>query len=800
MLYFLVSVVALAQRLHGGLLSPSVVAGSPVGDVRCSAASGRGYVWLGSLKGGLCRWDGYDLVPLRSDQKNPNLLRSNDVICVAADAGGTVYFGTKNGAYRLRTDSMAVAPLLVEGAGDGGRELMDKRISCMVAAADGTLWVAYRNQVLHVSKGLKLIKRYTTRWGRRDRSAIAMLELRGDMYVGLWNGGVCRLAKGGEGFVQLSWDRGDYPTAIAPADDGKGVMVGTNAGEVVCAAVDGDLTVRHSFTAIPGEDIIGIETDRRAGRIDVCSYRTAASFRRHGTEYKRVYGDVEPLSPSDAVSGGARLRIARLAAWTELLGEPVLSWAVDPEGREYAGTFNDIYRRDKAADAPYKYVTGIGRVHDIAVSKGGDIFFVSNGKGLCRLSGGKAQTLAADKSLCCMAIDNDSVIWAGGNLGQVIRYSMARKHCDEDSVAGNANGDAVRSVSVDAAGHLWVLSGNYVKEYSPSSHGFRLVESRQKGVEATAFKAMYASGGGAIVGAATCLYFVAHQPAMDKGGRGLKVCATYYEVDGKRTVLSSDRCAIHLERKAKSLRLGLSTFEYERLGKIRIAYCVDDTLGEWTYMPEGQSTIELLSLPGGVSRLYMKAMDAYGRWGEAREVVTIDRDSAWYESALLYVLAFGLLAAGAFAFFIQRKRSIKPEVEQTAGPEPESPTEEPGQAEDEAVPVLSPADKEFVDGVKAFIEKNIDNADYSVDALSGDMLMSRMHLYRRVRETTGQTPVELIRNMRLERAAELLRGSSRSVNEVADLVGFSYANYFARCFKEKYGVSPKDYSAGQGAK
>lgn len=118
----------------------------------------------------------------------------------------------------------------------------------------------------------------------------------------------------------------------------------------------------------------------------------------------------------------------------------------------------------------------------------------------------------------------------------------------------------------------------------------------------------------------------------------------------------------------------------------------------------------------------------------------------------------------------------------------EEPTPETGENN-----ALSAADQEFVDRARAAVMAHLSDADYAVDALASDLCMSRVALYRRLRQVCGQTPTDFLRNLRLDRAAELLRTTGSSVNEVADMVGFSYASYFTRCFKERFGVAPKDY-------
>ena len=72
--------------------------------------------------------------------------------------------------------------------------------------------------------------------------------------------------------------------------------------------------------------------------------------------------------------------------------------------------------------------------------------------------------------------------------------------------------------------------------------------------------------------------------------------------------------------------------------------------------------------------------------------------------------------------------------------------------------------------------------------------ISPTNLYRKIKALTGQTATEFIRNIRLKRAAQLLKNEHLNVSEVMYMVGFTHHSYFTRCFKELFGVSPKSYS------
>jgi ligand-binding sensor domain-containing protein/signal transduction histidine kinase/DNA-binding response OmpR family regulator len=106
---------------------------------------------------------------------------------------------------------------------------------------------------------------------------------------------------------------------------------------------------------------------------------------------------------------------------------------------------------------------------------------------------------------------------------------------------------------------------------------------------------------------------------------------------------------------------------------------------------------------------------------------------------------------------------------------------------------ITSADEKFLTKLMAYIEINIANSNLSVDDLGKAVGMSRATLYRKVKGLTNQTALEFIRDLRIKRAAQLLEQNKFNVSEVAYLVGFIDVDYFRKCFKEKYGFTPKEY-------
>ena len=98
----------------------------------------------------------------------------------------------------------------------------------------------------------------------------------------------------------------------------------------------------------------------------------------------------------------------------------------------------------------------------------------------------------------------------------------------------------------------------------------------------------------------------------------------------------------------------------------------------------------------------------------------------------------------------------------------------------------------FITRFKEVVEKRLADSDISVEDLAADMNLSRVQLYRKVKNLTGSSPVELLRTARLNRAYQLLLTSDKSVSEVAYDVGFTAPSYFTKCFKEEFGMLPGD--------
>ncbi len=105
--------------------------------------------------------------------------------------------------------------------------------------------------------------------------------------------------------------------------------------------------------------------------------------------------------------------------------------------------------------------------------------------------------------------------------------------------------------------------------------------------------------------------------------------------------------------------------------------------------------------------------------------------------------------------------------------------------------VHSNYDKQFIERAVEIIEKNISDKKIDIDFLCSEMAIGRRVFFSKMKAITGQTPNDFILSVKFKIAASMLKNNLElNVSEISDMLGFSSAKYFGKCFKEQFGVSP----------
>jgi DNA-binding response OmpR family regulator len=108
--------------------------------------------------------------------------------------------------------------------------------------------------------------------------------------------------------------------------------------------------------------------------------------------------------------------------------------------------------------------------------------------------------------------------------------------------------------------------------------------------------------------------------------------------------------------------------------------------------------------------------------------------------------------------------------------------------------LISPPDEHFLKKAIEIVENNISDPNLDIEKFAIEVGVSRMQLYRKLNALTDMTVKEFIRDIRLKRAAQLLRQKKQNVSEIAFAVGFRDLSHFRKCFKQKFRMSASEYA------
>jgi len=99
----------------------------------------------------------------------------------------------------------------------------------------------------------------------------------------------------------------------------------------------------------------------------------------------------------------------------------------------------------------------------------------------------------------------------------------------------------------------------------------------------------------------------------------------------------------------------------------------------------------------------------------------------------------------------------------------------------------------FIQRIMKLIEDNIDNSELTIDEIASNIGFSRSAFFKKLKSLTGLAPVEFLKEVRIQRAAQLIETGEYNFSEITYMVGINDPRYFSRCFKQKFGMSPREY-------
>jgi len=107
--------------------------------------------------------------------------------------------------------------------------------------------------------------------------------------------------------------------------------------------------------------------------------------------------------------------------------------------------------------------------------------------------------------------------------------------------------------------------------------------------------------------------------------------------------------------------------------------------------------------------------------------------------------------------------------------------------------MLDAMDQQLLKNIEQYVMQNMSRGQISLEEMATAMGMGRVPFFHRVRNLTGKTPAELVRDMRLKHACILLKRTNINLSELAINIGFLTAENFITIFREKFDMTPLEY-------
>lgn len=205
----------------------------------------------------------------------------------------------------------------------------------------------------------------------------------------------------------------------------------------------------------------------------------------------------------------------------------------------------------------------------------------------------------------------------------------------------------------------------------------------------------------------------------------------------------------------------------------------------WHYVTDSNEGITLSWLMPGRHIVEIRSTNAMGEWVNNTTEAEFYVTPSWWQWCIIVVLSALLIVIAVLIHKVMHPKLIASSdtaVDTASDIFPSAPD-------------VTPYDRQLAKMLVENIEREIDNAAYDVEQLATDMGMSRSQLYTQCKETLQKTPAAFILEIRMKRAMQLIETRQLRINEIAYKVGFTDPKYFAKVFKKRVGMSPKNYAS-----
>ncbi|MDO5447730.1 MAG: helix-turn-helix domain-containing protein [Prevotellaceae bacterium] len=353
-------------------------------------------------------------------------------------------------------------------------------------------------------------------------------------------------------------------------------------------------------------------------------------------------------------------------------------------------------------------------------------------------------------------------------------------------------------------GILYVVAYNQIIEYSPDSDeninsffldsGYRFAET---------IPLIYGNGK-SLLGLENGMLYVPFEEMKSTSNFAKMSISSVYIQDEPADYTYTYRDTIIMHPKHRSLRLSFMAYDASNEGMNGIRYAYRLNRGKWEQLGKSHE-ISFVGLAPGTYTLEIRSTNGNGIWQDNTKTITIIVKPTFIETIWAKILLLLIIVGVTIAIYksVTYVRRLKKKQEETlqAYLQLLSKNEEEKQNEWTRLQQLAndkaeAEDNAFMKRVMEFIDRNLGNDDVEIGDMAEFAMVSRSVLNKKVKRLFGLTPIEIMKEARINVACNLLKTTDLNISEVAYKCGFSDPKYFSKCFKQTIGVTPKEYRGG----
>ena len=477
----------------------------------------------------------------------------------------------------------------------------------------------------------------------------------------------------------------------------------------------------------------------------------------------------------------------------------------DPQNNLWIGTTTGlfVYRIMSATLESIPEVSG--PVAGITQTADSRIWTVIRNKGIYRIEQDKGiESYPFDKDFVCIDATSDGNLWMGTTEGEVLLFDPRQKEKLKDySFSCGMKGDIINNITVDVYNHVWITTNQMIKEFNPRNGAYRSYSTRDKNFLLTRLlsKAVYYDRKGEIYfGGISGIVSISPTQQLESIPEQVTTHISDIKIMGKSIwddQLKQDpiNTPIRLSPNDQNLEIEFSSLDFHNLDQIRYAYRMVGIDNDWIYLNDRKNSAFYNRLDKGKYTFQVKATDKNGLWSNEVTEITIHRLPAWYETWWAYLfytlLVMGIIGYSIYAYLKRMKRKNDEKWADSA--ELVKMHQYLDTKDSISTSEFAEIDKLLLDRATKAVEEHLNEPEFNVVSLAEAMNMSRSTLSRKIKVITGKTPLDFIKDIKMQHACRMLENKTATVADVITALGYSDYKNFTQSFKEAFGMSAGEY-------